>query len=189
LEQPVTGRRLSSRESTILHLAADGKTDKQIAAELQLSVGTVRTYWSRIRSKMNSATRAQAVGIFVKGQSPRPCGPYLCSALTSVCDGLGLPYWETDESGAVTSLVGLRGERFLKALRGAEPKAGDRWAESLDPEPRRAVMQALAVATSCNPGHARVVRLSLPGTRVSGTLVLFPLLEKGRVCGVAFVSD
>ncbi len=59
-------RRLSGREGTILRMAAEGCTDRQISTDLELSIGTVRTYWSRIRVKLAALTRAQAVGIYVR---------------------------------------------------------------------------------------------------------------------------
>lgn len=62
-------KNLSTRDVSILNLAANGKADKQIAAELGLSLSTVRTYWSRIREKLGAATRAQAVGLYVRGQA------------------------------------------------------------------------------------------------------------------------
>ncbi|MCW5937643.1 MAG: hypothetical protein KIT11_10100 [Fimbriimonadaceae bacterium] len=63
--------RITPREASILSLAAEGMTDKQIALELKLSVGTVRTYWSRIRIKLRALTRAQAVGVFSRTRGLR----------------------------------------------------------------------------------------------------------------------
>lgn len=58
--------RLSSRERQIIGMAAAGMLDKQIGVELGLSTNTLRTYWSRIRSKMGDAPRAALVAEFVK---------------------------------------------------------------------------------------------------------------------------
>lgn len=62
-------RTLSSRDISILGLAATGKADKEIATALGLSLSTVRTYWGRIREKLGASTRAQAVGLYVRSQS------------------------------------------------------------------------------------------------------------------------
>jgi DNA-binding CsgD family transcriptional regulator len=70
------GAKISGREGAILELASNGKTDKQIASELGLSVGTIRTYWGRIRVKFSALTRAQAVGIYIRHRStPQPPTP------------------------------------------------------------------------------------------------------------------
>lgn len=50
-----------NREAQVLSLAAEGMTDKQIAAELGISLATVDTYWRRIRIKFDSTSRTEAV--------------------------------------------------------------------------------------------------------------------------------
>ena len=60
-------RQLSDRERTVLLLAADGLTDKQIASHLQLSQRTIGTYWERMRQKMGQYSRTQLVANFVRG--------------------------------------------------------------------------------------------------------------------------
>lgn len=52
---------LSNRERQILELAASGKTDHLIASELEISIGTVNTYWSRIRQKQGRRSRSELV--------------------------------------------------------------------------------------------------------------------------------
>jgi len=56
-------KRLSQRESAILELAAEGKTDKEIARELGIQIATVNTHWSRIRLKLNVGSRTEAVSV------------------------------------------------------------------------------------------------------------------------------
>ena len=51
--------RLSDREFEILRLFASGKTVKEIAAELTLSVNTISTYRTRILEKMNMRGNAE----------------------------------------------------------------------------------------------------------------------------------
>lgn len=53
--------RLSRRERQVILLAARGLADKEIARELGLSIGTVGTLWSRIRSKIGHYNRTGLV--------------------------------------------------------------------------------------------------------------------------------
>lgn len=52
---------LSDREYQVMHMIASGKTIKEIAEELCLSVKTVSTYRSRILEKMNMKNNAEIV--------------------------------------------------------------------------------------------------------------------------------
>lgn len=54
-------QKLSDREYQVICMIASGKTIKQIAKELYLSVQTVRTYRTRILSKMNMKTDAELI--------------------------------------------------------------------------------------------------------------------------------
>ncbi|MFI1966369.1 DNA-binding response regulator [Streptomyces pathocidini] len=54
---------LTPRERGILQLASEGYSSPQIAASLQLAVGTVRNYLTEIRSKLGARTRVDAVRI------------------------------------------------------------------------------------------------------------------------------
>ena len=51
---------LTSRELTVLRLVADGATNREIAAALQLSPGTVKVHVERILAKLGVAHRTQA---------------------------------------------------------------------------------------------------------------------------------
>jgi len=51
----------SQRESEILLLAAEGLTDKEIAIKISIAEGTIRTYWERIRKKVESRSRGEAI--------------------------------------------------------------------------------------------------------------------------------
>jgi two-component system, NarL family, response regulator DesR len=55
---------LTERESQVLELVAEGKTTKEIAAELFLSAGTVRNYISTILDKLNVGNRIEAIARF-----------------------------------------------------------------------------------------------------------------------------
>lgn len=51
---------LSQQESRVLSLAMTGRIDKQIAADMGISLGTVRVYWKRIRQKVGG-TRSEVI--------------------------------------------------------------------------------------------------------------------------------
>jgi len=57
---------LSDQEIRILALISEGKTNKQIAADIFLSEKTVRNYVSSILSKLNLKTRSEAAAYAVK---------------------------------------------------------------------------------------------------------------------------
>lgn len=45
----------------IVRLAAEGKTDKEIALLLGLSTSTIKTYWTRVRTQFNAASRGETI--------------------------------------------------------------------------------------------------------------------------------
>ena len=57
---------LTAQERKILRLVADGKTNKEIAAEVFLSDKTVKNYVSSILSKLNLQRRAQAAAFVAR---------------------------------------------------------------------------------------------------------------------------
>jgi len=177
-------RNLSSRESAILALASDGHTDKQIAAELHLSIGTIRTYWSRIRNKLDAATRAQAVGLHVRGATN---GRFLHSdtlcPVRDACQKLGLPSWTVDETGMSMVPINPEGDNFLKVL---PPGC---WIDYVDKDRLAEVRRTVELASSCKSGKARVARISFARPYVKGHVLCLPLAEKGLGCCVVFVPD
>ena len=60
---------LTAQERKILMLVAEGKTNKEIAAEVFLSDKTVKNYVSSILSKLNLERRAQAAAFVAKHRS------------------------------------------------------------------------------------------------------------------------
>jgi DNA-binding NarL/FixJ family response regulator len=52
---------LARREREVLHLLSTGRPYKQIASELKLSMGTVRTYIRRLYAKLRVNCRTEAV--------------------------------------------------------------------------------------------------------------------------------
>ena len=61
---------LTSQEQKILLLVAEGKTNKEIAAEVFLSDKTVKNYVSSILSKLNLERRAQAAAYMARLRGP-----------------------------------------------------------------------------------------------------------------------
>jgi RNA polymerase sigma factor (sigma-70 family) len=55
---------LSPRESEVIHLVAEGLTDKEIGERLSISPKTVSEHVERARSKLGAANRASAVYVF-----------------------------------------------------------------------------------------------------------------------------
>jgi DNA-binding CsgD family transcriptional regulator len=63
--------RLSARERDVLELAVEGFLDKQICRELHISENTLRTYWSRIRSKLGPGSRVALASAYVGWKARR----------------------------------------------------------------------------------------------------------------------
>jgi two-component system, NarL family, response regulator DevR len=63
---------LTAQEQKILMLVAEGKTNKEIAAEVFLSDKTVKNYVSSILSKLNLERRAQAAAFVAKHRLDHP---------------------------------------------------------------------------------------------------------------------
>jgi two-component system, NarL family, response regulator DevR len=66
---PVRDQSLAPQEERVLALVAEGLTNKEIAATLQLSDKTVKNYLANIYQKLHISRRAQAASFFVKRQS------------------------------------------------------------------------------------------------------------------------
>jgi len=64
-------RELSPREEEIVELCVQGLTNESIATQLGLSVGTVNTYWLRIRLKVGGQGRTDTVVRVIKERSER----------------------------------------------------------------------------------------------------------------------
>ena len=63
---------LSNRELQVLQLVASGKTNRDIATELYLSVRTVDRHVSRIFQKLGVSSRAAAASIFERSRQQDP---------------------------------------------------------------------------------------------------------------------
>ena len=69
-DQPDELAQLTSQEQKILLLVAEGKTNKEIAADVFLSDKTVKNYVSSILGKLNLERRAQAAAYMAKVRRP-----------------------------------------------------------------------------------------------------------------------
>ncbi|HEX3628705.1 MAG TPA: LuxR C-terminal-related transcriptional regulator [Verrucomicrobiae bacterium] len=58
-------RMLAPREREVLDLLSKGRPYKQIAAEMDISMGTIRTYIRRLYGKLNVNCRTEAVVIYL----------------------------------------------------------------------------------------------------------------------------
>jgi PAS domain S-box-containing protein len=56
-----SGFRFSRQEEKVLALSMTGLSDPEIADKMQIGLGTVRTFWKRIRSKTGGSTRAEVL--------------------------------------------------------------------------------------------------------------------------------
>jgi PAS domain S-box-containing protein len=52
---------ISQRQRQIVEFAARGMTDKDIARQLGLSEGTLRTYWDRLRKRLDAQSRTEVL--------------------------------------------------------------------------------------------------------------------------------
>ncbi|MBP3847465.1 helix-turn-helix transcriptional regulator [bacterium] len=57
---------LSQREHDVLLCIANGLVEKEIANKLKLAQGTVHSYVTSMKAKMNALTRAHAVAIYYR---------------------------------------------------------------------------------------------------------------------------
>jgi two-component system NarL family response regulator len=71
---------LTARETDVLRLVAAGESNKAIARQLHIEVGTVKTHVNAIMGKLDATSRTQATAIaFARGlvpQSPMPAQAY-----------------------------------------------------------------------------------------------------------------
>ncbi|MBX3096099.1 MAG: PAS domain-containing protein [Fimbriimonadaceae bacterium] len=61
----------NTRLDQVLALGSEGLTDKAIARQLGLSPGTVRTYWDRLRTLYDAATRGEVIAKAMNRSSER----------------------------------------------------------------------------------------------------------------------
>lgn len=60
--------RLSETERMIVSYTLSGLTDKEVAQEVGLALHTVRTYWKRMKHKLYVDSRAEILGMWMRGE-------------------------------------------------------------------------------------------------------------------------
>jgi DNA-binding CsgD family transcriptional regulator len=90
--------KLSEREEEILRLAAQGLTDKAIAASIGVQISTVRTYWDRLKTKLDATNRTEAVA---RSLRPIPTDSGGASALGRFAESIPYLFALVDGSGQV----------------------------------------------------------------------------------------
>jgi len=65
LKKLPAARSLAPREREVLDLLSKGRAYKQIAAEMELSMGTIRTYIRRLYGKLHVNCRTEAVVLYL----------------------------------------------------------------------------------------------------------------------------
>jgi two-component system response regulator DevR len=73
--QPKLLDSLSPQERRVVALIAEGKTNKEVGLDLNLSEKTVKNYLANIFDKLNITRRSQAAVLYVQGQSPELAPP------------------------------------------------------------------------------------------------------------------
>jgi len=137
--QPV----LAPQEELVLSLSMNGFTDKEVAAELDLSIHTVRAYWNRIRRKVGKSTRAEVIAQISRRRSETKAAaeadlgsPERRERQTELDDILGqapVLLWKCRRTGLVTC-INSQFKLFAGAL--SDGDVADVWSRVLTPEMR-----------------------------------------------------
>ena len=86
-----SGNKLSARESEIIHHASKGETDREIADAMQITMATLRTYWSRIREKLGAVNRTHAIALTGPDRDDKAADPH-GQLIEGLCRGR-LAHW------------------------------------------------------------------------------------------------
>jgi DNA-binding NarL/FixJ family response regulator len=70
MTQPLTLECLTDRERQVVELAAQGKLNKQIAYEIGLNVGTVKTYMQNVTKKHGRTSHRGKIALWYLSQLP-----------------------------------------------------------------------------------------------------------------------
>jgi DNA-binding CsgD family transcriptional regulator len=93
----------SQRQMQIVRLASTGLTDKEIALQTGLAVGTLRTYWDRLRTRFGCKNRAELIATILSQEATEHSANTLLNALP-------LFIWKAGAEGSIQ----FRNSWFLK---------------------------------------------------------------------------
>lgn len=112
---------MSNRELQIVRLAAEGLTDKEIALRLGIAMGSVRTYWERMRHKLDAKNRAELMArVLSNGNGLGPQEKHsAASVLRAIIDNSGVAMAVVDEKGEFRHMNPAM-SRLLKEMRSKE---------------------------------------------------------------------
>ncbi|MBL8088092.1 MAG: response regulator transcription factor [Chthonomonas sp.] len=110
-------KQLSARELDVLRLSSEGLTDKEVATKLSVSLGTIHTYWTRVRSKCNGRTRAEIVSRYTRELVGSSNGTH-AGVHASILDAIPLGVIEVDADLAIGLMNAT--SRELLSVNGAE---------------------------------------------------------------------
>lgn len=102
---------LTARESTVLALGAQGLSDKEIADRLMIALPTLRTFWTRIRTKLGASNRTHAIVLAARdAKAPDKSAedPRTRIAESFYRDRLASWVWQGRRSQALLDEVALR---------------------------------------------------------------------------------
>ena len=61
LGELMSNPKISPQERKLVESASKGETDKEVARKLDVKIGTIRTYWERIRTKLKTLNKTHSV--------------------------------------------------------------------------------------------------------------------------------
>lgn len=87
------------RGDQLLRLAAEGLTDKEIAAALGISPETVRTYWGRLRARSSARNRSEVIAKWLRNDSLAALKDL--ANCRQILDNLKIFLWSASPSGEI----------------------------------------------------------------------------------------
>ncbi len=186
----------SSRQDQILRLAAEGMTDKEIAARLNLSPETVGTYWRRILSKYSAASRTEVVAKVVRLQADASISQIeeVNECLREVADHLllemsGRQEHSLDPNAAFAAaalsiirpwvlVVDTEGfPMYTNRLQNGEESSSEPFEWNIHPDDRDAVRNALETVLHTGHRHEILVRTKVGQAEIVPSVVIFHRVE------------
>ena len=169
---------LSPRQTEIMHLAAEGLTDKEIAQRTGLSLGTLRSHWDRMRARLNARSRGEVIARAAEDAQRTLLAEV--EILRRAVGQRGLFVWSATSEGVVDYV----NERFAQFSGRAQEEFLGLGCQALMPEEEHdASRERWGEAQRCAAGYrAQVTFRSASGLLVPHRIELAPLdVRDGRV--------